>query len=241
MESGRCRKKRLSRRKDRPAFEFIGFAGSSSIIEPHTDESRIIIRRQAARSGRQKHVRESASQNQDDSVSITPLAEDSVSEKFNIPPGTQYARLALLQPSINGYEAMRVIYNFDITTLDSFIDVDLAVNAFRLLQDRPTSLAALLRKGSSSFLAYLPSRYGCKPFLNDAMHCVAARAAQMLGHSSPRASPSKMHSKALRSLYSAVPNDADCPITDFYCTARLLVLYEVKLNIRYSNHVVGRQ
>ncbi|KAI0533213.1 hypothetical protein GGR58DRAFT_506599 [Xylaria digitata] len=132
MESSRYRKKRLSRRKDGPAFEFIGIAGSSSIIEPHTKAARIIIRRQAARSGRQKHLRESASQNQEESMSITPQVEDSAHEKINIPPGTQHARLAI-QPSINGYETMRVIYNFDITALDSFIDVDLAVNAFRLL------------------------------------------------------------------------------------------------------------
>ncbi|KAJ2988992.1 hypothetical protein NUW58_g3695 [Xylaria curta] len=225
MESGRCRKKRLSRRKDGPAFEFIGIAGSLSIIEPHTEEARIIIRRQAARSGRQKHLRESANQNKEDSVSITPLAEDSVYEKFNITPGTQPAR-PTLQPSSNGYEAMRAIYNFDITALDSFIDVDLAVNAFRLLQDRSTNPAALLRKGSSSFLAYLPSRYGFNPFLNDAMHCVAAKAAQMLGHSATGTSPSKLHMKALRSLYSTTQNYATCPITDIYCAARLLVLYE---------------
>ncbi|KAF2971950.1 hypothetical protein GQX73_g1539 [Xylaria multiplex] len=225
MEPDRCRKKRSSRRKAGPAFEFISIASSSSIIEPYTEEVRIAIRRQAARSGRQKHLRESASPNQEDSMSITPQLKDSADEKINTPPGIQYARLAI-QPSTNGFETMRVIYNFDITALDSFVDVDLAVNAFRLLQDHPTSPAAFLQKGSSSFLAYLPSRYGFKPFLDDAMHCVAARAAQMLGHSTTRTLPSELHMKALRSLYSTTQNDAACPITDIYCATRLLVLYE---------------
>ncbi|TRX96471.1 hypothetical protein FHL15_002743 [Xylaria flabelliformis] len=225
MESGRCRKKQLSQRKDRPDFEFIGIAGSSNIFEPYTEEARFLIRRQPARSGGQKHLRENASQNQEDSMSITPQMKNSAHEEINIPPGTQHARPAI-QPSISGYETMRVIYNFDITALDSFIDVDLAVNAFRLLQYHPTSPATLLQKGSSSFLAYLPSRYGSKPFLNDAMHCVAAKAAQMLRHSTTQTSPSKLHMKALRSLYSATQNDATCPITDIYCATRLLVLYE---------------
>ena len=223
MESSRCRKKRLSRRKDGPAFEFIGVA-SPSTIEPHTKEARIIIRRQAARSGRQKYLRESAGQNQEDPIDITPRVENSVHEKINIPPGAQSARPAR-QLSVNGYETMRAVYNFDITTLDSFVDVDLAVNAFRLLQDQPTSPAALLQKRSSSFLAYLPSRYGFKPFLNDAMHCVAAKATHMLGGSTTRISPSELHIKALRSLYSTAQNDADT-----YCATRLLVLYEVSLS-----------
>ncbi|KAI0187125.1 hypothetical protein EV127DRAFT_370190 [Xylaria flabelliformis] len=220
MDSGRCRKKQSSQRKDGPAFELIGIAGSSSIIEPYTEEARFIIRRQAARPGRQIHLRESAGQNQEDS-----MIEDSAHEEINISLGTQHAGLAI-QPSVSGYETMRVIYNFDITALDSFIDVDLAVNAFRLLQYHPTSPATLFRKGSSSFLAYLPSRYGSKPFLNDAMHCVAAKAAQMLGHSTTRTLPSKLYMKALRSLYSATQNDAICRITDIYCAIRLLVLYE---------------
>ncbi|KAJ8133088.1 hypothetical protein O1611_g535 [Lasiodiplodia mahajangana] len=225
MESGRSRRKRLSRRKDGPAFEFIGIAGSSSSIEPHTEEARVIIRRQAARSGRQKHLRESTSQNQAESTSAIPQVEDRAHEKINIPPWTQHARPAI-QPSIHGYETMRVAYNFDITALDSFIDVDLAVKAFSLLQDHPTSPAAFLQKDSSSFLAYLPSRYGSKPFLDDAMHCVAAKAAQMLGHSTTKTLPSKLHMKALRSLCCTMRNDPTC-ITDIYCATRLLVLYEL--------------
>ncbi|KAK5634334.1 hypothetical protein RRF57_010048 [Xylaria bambusicola] len=231
MDSGRCRGKRSSRRKVGPAFEFIDFAGSLSTVEPRTKEARIIIRRQAARSGRRKHSRESASRSQEDCTSVTPKVKDSAREKFNVPPRAQYAR-PVMRLAINGYETMRAVYNFDITTLDSFVNVDLAINAFRSLQDQPTSPVALLQKSSSSFLAYLPSRYGFTPFLNDAMHCVAAKAAQMLGHSSTQTSPSELHFKAIRSLYSAKQNDAACSKADIYCATRLLVLYEVML-IRY--------
>ncbi|KAI1360792.1 hypothetical protein F5Y08DRAFT_348412 [Xylaria arbuscula] len=202
MESNCCRKKRLSRRKTGPAFEFIGVAGSSGSVKPRTKEAGIIIRRQAARSGRQKYVRGSVGQDEEDPVSITPQVQKSV--HVDISAGAN-----------NAWPAIHF-----------FIEVDLAVNAFRLLQDESTSPAALLQTSSSSFLAYLPSRYGFKPFLNDAMHCVAAKAAQMLGKPTTRFSPSTLHTKALHSLCSTIQNDPACPMSDIYCATRLLVLYE---------------
>ncbi|KAI1120936.1 hypothetical protein F5Y10DRAFT_257393 [Nemania abortiva] len=222
MDSTPSRKKRQSRMKAGPAFEFVENS-SSSWNGRQNQNARAIIRRQAARSGRQGYLRESTCHDQEYSLT-PPQTKDDGQEKANIPPGTQFT-WPVSQPSYNGYETMRVIYNFDITALDSFIDVDLAANAYRLLRDNQSNPATFLQKGSSSFLAHLPSRYGTQPFLDDAMHCVAAKAAQMLGHSTTRFPASELHSKALRSL-STIRTDDSCPRSDVYCATRLLVLYE---------------
>ncbi|KAI0975770.1 hypothetical protein F4678DRAFT_418464 [Xylaria arbuscula] len=231
MESDLPRVKRLSRRKDGPAFEFINSTGNSR-IGSHNGDAKATIRRQAARSGRQGHLRENSSQDLKDS-SIThrvkERAMENAQEVIKVPPRTQQKTPCprpIVQPSNNGYETMRVVYDFDITTLDSFIDVDLVVKAYRLLQENPGKAASLLQKGSSSFLAHLPSRYGRNPVLDDAMHCVAAKASQILGRSTTPCSPSKLYMKALRSLHSTKETDASCSISDIHCATRLLVLYE---------------
>jgi len=131
------------------------------------------------------------------------------------------------QPLSSRYETFRLSYNFDITDLTSFTDVDLATNAYRLLQDEPNRLVSLLQKQYSSFLAYLPSRYGSSTCLDDAMHCVAARAGQILGFQMPKSMPYILYGKALKSLQIAISDGAECTVSDIYCVTRLLVLYEV--------------
>jgi hypothetical protein len=128
---------------------------------------------------------------------------------------------------------MRLVHNFDITELISFTDIDLAASAWHFLQYDQRRAVPLLQKHSSSFLAYLPSRYGSLPFLDDAMHCVAAKAAQMLGAPSKRFSPAQLYSKAicsLRSLTGGLPGSG----SELYCATRLLALYEV-----WVKHVFG--
>ncbi|KAL1853923.1 hypothetical protein Daus18300_011665 [Diaporthe australafricana] len=133
---------------------------------------------------------------------------------------------AVKQPSLSGYEALRVIYNFDITALDTFTHVDFPVIGYRLMMqgclERPDAL--LRNQGSTSFLAHLPARYGSVPFVNDAIHCVAARAAQMLGQATVSASPPALYGKALRSLRSSIQSSS---WSDLYCATRLFVLYEL--------------
>ncbi|KAH7126555.1 hypothetical protein B0J13DRAFT_454674 [Dactylonectria estremocensis] len=104
------------------------------------------------------------------------------------------------QPLSSRYEAFRLSYNFDITDLTSFTDVDLAINTYRLLRNKPNRLISLLQKRYSSFLAYLPSRYSSSTCLDDAMHCVTTRAGQMLGFSMQKSIPSILYRKALNSL-----------------------------------------
>lgn len=131
------------------------------------------------------------------------------------------------QPSFTGYEALRATYNFDITYLASFTDVDLGKTAALRLQSQPSLLSNLLQQRSTSFLSYLPSRYGSSRCLDDAIHCVAARAGQMFGYADRDAAIPRLYGKALKSLQHALSDPKSCIEVDVYCATRLLTLYEV--------------
>lgn len=136
------------------------------------------------------------------------------------------------QPSFSGYEALRVKYNFDITYLTSFTDVDLGKTASLFLHEhedgQATHLTRLLRQqSSSSFLSYLPSRYGASAVLDDAMHCLAARAGQIFGFNITAGTISALYARALKSLQGALTDTGLCLGADVYCATRLLTLYEV--------------
>lgn len=129
---------------------------------------------------------------------------------------------------------MRAKYDIDITHLTSFTDIDLPGNAYSQLQLSLGYFSAHLQMSSSYFLAYLPCRYGNWPFLDDAIHCVAAKAAQMLGTSASLLVHLQLYSKALASLYRATCTQDPSASSALYCVTRLLVLYEVK----FSNFLI---
>ncbi|RKK32520.1 hypothetical protein BFJ70_g16532 [Fusarium oxysporum] len=220
-------RKPRSRVKDGPAFVFVDTTSAS--------DAKTIVRRHAARSGlicRQENI------------TTLPDSRESIPAATKAPGATSPAKNrhgmckentlrdasnlgSVPQPLSSRYEAFRLSYNFDITDLTSFTDVDLATNAYRLLQDEPNRLVSLLQKQSSSFLAYLPSRYGSSTCLDDAMHCVAARAGQVLGFQMPKSMPYILYGKALKSLQIAISDGTECTVSDIYCVTRLLVLYEL--------------
>ncbi|OGM47651.1 hypothetical protein ABOM_004338 [Aspergillus bombycis] len=141
----------------------------------------------------------------------------------------------LPQPSYNGYETLRVKYNFDVTDLASFTDVDLGKIAYLSLRDQPARLVSLLHKRSSSFLSYLPSRYGSNQCLDDAIHCVAARAGQMLGFPTRASTLPALYVKALNSLQAAIEDKTQYLEADVYCATRLLAIYEL-IGLPDANH-----
>ncbi|KAL4955733.1 hypothetical protein BDW69DRAFT_110965 [Aspergillus filifer] len=239
-------RKPRSRAKDGPAFVFVESTETFS-GKPIEEDVRALIRRQAARSGR-KHQRtqsarhsSSGSSTPGDSGALmlhevpahivgvfsTGTADDDSVDRSTIAP----------QPSFTGYEAIRVAYNFDITLLTSFTDVDLGKTAATPLQNQPNLLSSLLQRRSTSFLSYLPSRYGSSPFLDDAMHCLAARAGQIFGHTTRAAKISTLYGKALNSLQAALNDGKLCMGADVYCATRLLTLYEL-ISPPESNHWV---
>lgn len=192
---------------------------------PHDEVSRAQIRRQAARSGRKSQGGQSMGDNgshvfNPESVLLRGLVQD------------REGPVLTVQPSISGYEALRVKYNFDITYLTSFTDVDVGKSASLFLHEHGDGQAAhltrlLQQQSSSSFLSYLPSRYGASAVLDDAMHCLAARAGQIFGFSITAGTISALYARALQSLQSALTDNGLCLGADVYCATRLLTLYEV--------------
>ncbi|KAL4937379.1 hypothetical protein BDV06DRAFT_74823 [Aspergillus oleicola] len=234
-----------SRAKDGPAFVFVDSAESFT-GKPTEEDVRALIRRQAARSGRKHQRTQSARQS---SESNTPgdsgtlvLHGLPVGVVGRFPTGTadddSVDRSTIAsQPSFTGYEALRVAYNFDITYLTSFTDVDLGKTAAIPLQNQPNLIFSLLQRRSTSFLSYLPSRYGSSPCLDDAMHCLSARAGQMFGHATRARTISTLYGRALKSLQAALGDKKLCMEADVYCATRLLTLYEL-ISPPEANHWV---
>ncbi|KAF9891667.1 hypothetical protein FE257_003679 [Aspergillus nanangensis] len=216
------------RAKEGPAFVFVDADG------PEDQGVRVAIRRQAARSGRRRqHDSRISSQDetQDESSETTKAAAAAEVPSHQDEDETHITNntisISYPQLSYNGYETLRIRYNFDITDLTSFTDVDLGKTAFLSLQGQPARLAGLLQKQPSSFLAYLPSRYGWSVCLDDAIHCVVARAGQMLGFPIAGARASALYGRALASLRAACEDEEHRMQADVYCATRLLALYEL--------------
>lgn len=233
-------RKPRSRVKDGPRFVFVEASVAPS-TRPGKNDAKTIVRRQAARSGRNRRQGESAIHAD---IAMLPESREVIPARKGAPdvpspaknrygiwktntPDDVSSLGPILQPLSSGYETFRRSYNFDITDLASFTDVDLATNAYRLLRDKPNRLVSLLQKRRSSFLAHLPSRYGSSACLDDAMHCVAARAAQILGSSMRKSTPSILYGKALSSLQIAIRDSVACTGPEVYCATRLMVLHEV--------------
>ncbi|KAK8076289.1 hypothetical protein PG994_003561 [Apiospora phragmitis] len=158
-----------------------------------------------------------------------PAAETGNAEVIAASARAQQYAGPLILPSYNGYETMRARFNFDITCLTSFTSIDLTASASSLLQHNPECAGSLLQRWSSCFLSYLPSRYDSRPFLDDAMHCVAARAAYMVGSSTSPLLHTALYSRALANVAAAIQADDPSLLSDIYCATRLLVLYEASL------------
>lgn len=233
MRSSQPSRKPRSRAKNGPAFVFVDAPNNRS-GKPHDEVSRAQIRRQAARSGR-KSQRVQTLDGEDGSCTPEELE---LELELQSEPGllqlvqVQGGPMLTMQPSFSGYEALRVKYNFDIKYLASFTDVDLGKTASLFLHEHENGRAAhltrlLQRQSSSSFLSYLPSRYGASAVLDDAMHCLAARVGRIFGFSVSAGTISTLYARALKSLQGALTDNGLCLGADVYCATRLLTLYEV--------------
>ncbi|KAE8376939.1 hypothetical protein BDV26DRAFT_305189 [Aspergillus bertholletiae] len=214
-----------------PALVFVNTADNAP-PGPEDKAVRVMIRRQAARSGRRCRQDRNRSQTSLDSAESNTAWDNGCPHRILadvLPPAP------IPQRSYNGYERLRVKYNFDVTDLTSFTDVDLGKIAYLSLRDQPTRLVSLLQKRSSSFLSHLPSRYGSSQCLDDAIHCVAARAGQMLGFPTRASTLPALYVKALSSLQAALQDKTHCLGADVYCATRLLGIYEL-IGLPDGNH-----
>lgn len=147
MRPSQSSKKPRCRAKNGPAFVFVDALNDRS-GRPHDEVSRAQIRRQAARSGRKsQRIQSSGSENGSKELGLE-------SEPLVQLVQAQGSHMLTTQPSFSGYEALRVKYNFDITYLTSFTDVDLGKTASLFLHEhedgQATHLTRLLRQQSSS-------------------------------------------------------------------------------------------
>lgn len=225
-------RKPRSRAKGGSAFVFVDTT-ERLVGGPHNEDARVLIRRQAARSGRKHQRTQTVDQGQNDTQGGSEaLVLRGVAVKRVVPTeddDSVYHSIAP-QPSLTGYEALRVKFNFDITYLASFTDVDLGKTAALAIQKQPTLLLSLLQQRPSSFLSFLPGRYGSSPCLDDAMNCLSAQAGNLFGYATRTSTISALYGKALRSLQHAITDANLCREADIYCATRLLTLYEVDLS-----------
>jgi hypothetical protein len=215
-------KKPRSRAKAGPAFVFINTSNLS--VELEEQDARARIRKQAARSGRRSHRQQSTKNNESD---VAQRSRALVFWRRKTPPNP-FVPAPVSALSYTGYELLRSQYNFDVTDLSIFAEIEYGRSAHLWLQERPDRFASLLAKRSLSFLSYLPARYGSSECLDDAIRCVAAGASQMSRSPPNLVLPRELYGKAISSLQIALNDKARCAEADVYGATRLLTLYEVR-------------
>ncbi|KAL6722051.1 hypothetical protein ACLMJK_001156 [Lecanora helva] len=149
-----------------------------------------------------------------------------------------------LTPSKTGYESMILRYDFDILNLSALTGVHCGRTTASALIRKPSQLHDVLRCRQSSYLSFIPSRFGHTACLDDAARCIAIRARQRL--LSPTSSPSTEvvahYAKALTSLHTAL-DDANRRLEpDVLCAIELLAIYELldgESNRGWIRHTAG--
>ncbi|RGP80783.1 hypothetical protein FLONG3_1124 [Fusarium longipes] len=117
-----------NRTNNGPAFVFVDNPGGS-LTGPGKGNTKTIIRRQAARSA---YIRYQENWARQVAVTAPSDSETNTTQAISGPVSPPEP----IPPSLPGeYETFRSSFNFDITDLTSFTDVDLATSAYRLLQD----------------------------------------------------------------------------------------------------------
>jgi len=133
--------------------------------------------------------------------------------------------------SARGYELTSMKSDFDINDLSTLSTLHVNRAARAALSQNPYHLIYQLRSHKqSSYLSYLPSRYGQIPCLSDATDCVIARARQII-------SPNRnwesavicFYLKALNSLQKALDNPKQRFKPEVLCATEILALYEVRV------------
>jgi hypothetical protein len=109
-----------------------------------------------------------------------------------------------------------------------------------------SSIADVFRRTTSSFLNYLPSRYGKIQELTDATECLIARLKCNLPGTTilDQDNMSRIYLKALQSLQQALSNENSSKSAETLCSVMLLRLYELMGNNETqseeaSQHVIG--
>jgi hypothetical protein len=133
--------------------------------------------------------------------------------------------------SRQGYEAVVAAYDFDVVDLSAVALLRLGRSACMMLSADLSKLTGLLRCKWTSYLTYLPSRYGHSPCLSDAIDCILARVRQILFPAETKLNSTVLprYIKALKSLQEALYSPVQCYEADVLCAIEILALYEVSV------------
>ena len=126
------------------------------------------------------------------------------------------------------------------TTVNGFNVLCIAVPGLELFVDSPDQLVSQLRQPKSSFLKYIPARYGSSPCLDHAVQAFVCKMREMLGagDSKLRMGTLSHYGKALRAIQTAIGERTAGLQTDVLCSIDLLSLIEVRhLNHRVVTHL----
>jgi hypothetical protein len=136
---------------------------------------------------------------------------------------------SLIVNPANNYEALRAEHHFDVMDLCSLTTFHIGRSTILAIAQNSNLLGTLLGKQMSSYLNFVPSRYGHKPYLTAIVNCVTAKARDTLYPSgaSFSATVMKMYAKALRAIQKAVSDEEASRDADLLCAVQMLSFYEV--------------
>jgi hypothetical protein len=166
-----------------------------------------------------------------DTDAITPDENQIISTKEAIEWHARQAWVIPLNgPPATDFERLRMKYQFDIRDLSILTSFKIGSGTMLAMSKNPELLSTLLGAETQSYLQYMPSRYGHKPFLTAVIDCVSAKAHSKLY---PRndifeGMILRMYAKALAYLQVAVSGDESSLDPDLLCAIQMLSLHEVR-------------
>lgn len=135
-------------------------------------------------------------------------------------------------PTVNptiGYEAQRSKYQFDITDLCLLTSFHVGQGTMSAMARDPHLLGTILGKQMGSYLYFVPSRYGHKPYLTAVVDCLIAKAHGTLHPHDIKMSARvlRMYGHALKAVQTAISDGEASMDADLLCAVQMLSFYEV--------------
>jgi hypothetical protein len=137
-------------------------------------------------------------------------------------------------PPATDYERLRMKYHFDIRDLSILTSFNIGKGTMLAISSNPELLTTLLGSEMQSYLQFIPSRYGHKPFLTAVIDCVSAKVHSKLYPRNEMFEGMilRMYAKALAQLQVAVAGDESSLDPDLLCAIQMLSLHEVRTSRR---------
>lgn len=132
-------------------------------------------------------------------------------------------------PPATDYERLRMKYHFDIRDLSILTSFNIGKGTMLAISSNPELLTTLLGSEMQSYLQFIPSRYGHKPFLTAVIDCLSAKVHSKLYPRNEMFEGMilRMYAKALAKLQVAVAGDESSLDPDLLCAIQMLSLHEV--------------